>query len=143
MEDDSVLFLWRLASMQAIAIRICEAWGFRPYGELVWRKLTATGKPWFGMGTIVRGSHETCLIGVRGRLSKLKPLAHLRSVFEAKVTGHSRKPEEFYRLVEALYPDGPYVELFARQHRPRWACYGLELAAARAQRRRALSNDGR
>ncbi len=54
---------------------------------------------------------------------------HLRSVIEAPVTGHSRKPDEFYALVERLYPGGPFMELFARQRRRGWTCCGDELSA--------------
>jgi N6-adenosine-specific RNA methylase IME4 len=36
---------------------------------------------------------------------------------------HSRKPEEFYILVEATCP-GSKVELFARQARAGWQAFG-------------------
>ncbi len=38
---------------------------------------------------------------------------------------HSRKPDEFYRLVEALCP-GSRMELFARERRPGWTAWGAE-----------------
>lgn len=47
-------------------------------------------------------------------------------MFWGRCYGHSRKPEEFYELVENLVP-GPRAELFARQHREGWTCYGDEL----------------
>src|SRR5262249_45164467 len=36
---------------------------------------------------------------------------------------HSSKPDEFYARVER-YCDGPYVDLFAREQRPNWDCWG-------------------
>ena len=39
---------------------------------------------------------------------------------------HSRKPDEFYARVQH-YCAGPYVELFARQRRPGWSCWGNQL----------------
>ena len=36
---------------------------------------------------------------------------------------HSRKPDEFYSIVEAC-SRGPYLELFARGTRPNWAVWG-------------------
>jgi N6-adenosine-specific RNA methylase IME4 len=42
------------------------------------------------------------------------------------VREHSRKPEEFYLLVEELC-EGPYLELFARAARPGWICVGDEV----------------
>lgn len=122
-----VLLLWRVAAMQREALDVMDAWGFTLKSEIVWRKLTSTGKPHFGMGRHVRAAHETCLIGVRGRVT---PKArNIRSVFGAQVGEHSAKPDEFYRLVEQLYR-GPYVELFARKRRPGWHSFGNELEAA-------------
>jgi N6-adenosine-specific RNA methylase IME4 len=42
---------------------------------------------------------------------------------------HSRKPDEFYALVESLCPApaGGRIELFARQARPGWAAMGAEI----------------
>lgn len=118
------LFLWRPASMQQEAIRIMEDWGFNPKAELIWVKLTKSGLPWFGMGHQVRNSHETCLIGTRGRPERLS--ASVRSVFSAKVGKHSEKPSEFYNVVRELSP-GPYLELFARRNQEGWTCLGDEL----------------
>src|SRR3982751_1154515 len=42
--EDAVLFMWRLSSMQEEALMIARAWRFRPHSELVWEKLTTTGK---------------------------------------------------------------------------------------------------
>lgn len=95
-----------------------------------------------GLGHHVRGAHETCLVCTTGAgLSKLRLNKDVPSVFFAdppKINGetkdgkplqrvrHSAKPDEFYELVERLYP-GPRVELFARNHRPGWTCFGDEL----------------
>ena len=115
--DDAVLIMWRVASMVEEAYEVVRAWGFMPKSELVWVKKTVTGKPFFGMGRIVRGSHETAIVATRG---KYKPKSHsIRTVFEAPIGKHSKKPDEFYELVEQL-SDGPYAELFARRPRPGW-----------------------
>lgn len=122
---DCVLFMWRVASMQQEALDIVRAWGFVLKTELVWKKRTKTDKRHFGMGRIVRAEHETCLVATRGRI---KPRIHnVRSTFEARVGRHSKKPEEFFDIVESLF-DGPYVELFARRHRPGWTCLGNEIS---------------
>jgi N6-adenosine-specific RNA methylase IME4 len=126
--DDSVLFLWRVASMVEEAYRVCRAWGFTPKSELVWKKLTRRGKRWFGMGRYVRLEHETAIIATRGRPSTLQAeVDHsIRSIFEARAGRHSEKPSEFYELVERFHA-GPYAELFARKSRPGWVCFGDEL----------------
>src|SRR5688500_14613398 len=70
-EPDALLFLWRVSSQQEEALRVVRAWGFKPHSEIVWDKLTVGGKPFFGMGRIVRGSHETCIIATKGRTPKV------------------------------------------------------------------------
>lgn len=136
---NSVLFLWRVSAMQEEALRVARAWGYVPKSELVWDKLARRSKPkkgkeeqppkpHFGLGRYVRQAHETCLIAVRGRA----PVAikSVRSRFEAHVREHSRKPEEFYQIVEALYPSAMKFELFARERRPGWVQqHGNQLGA--------------
>jgi N6-adenosine-specific RNA methylase IME4 len=126
MADDSVLLLWRVAAMTAEALQVARAWGFDPKSELVWRKLTSTGKPWFGMGRTVRGAHETCMICTRGKTSSLVRDHSVRSVFDGRVREHSAKPEEFYAIVERLF-EGPRAEVFARRKRKGWTQQGLQL----------------
>lgn len=126
---NSVLFLWRVGAMVEEAYRVARAWGYVPKAELVWEKTTRgkhnkkgeqTKPPtdFFGMGRYVRGAHETCIIAVRGRA----PVAvkNIRSRFRAPVREHSRKPDEFYAIVEQLYPHALRFELFARQPRHGW-----------------------
>jgi hypothetical protein len=121
---DARLFLWRVASQQEEALKVMRAWKFDIKSEIIWLKKTSTGKRWFGMGRQVRMEHEVCLIGTRGRPDVLSK--SIRSVFEAKYTVHSGKPDEFFKLVESLSP-GPYVELFARTRRDGWLQFGDEL----------------
>lgn len=121
MYQDSILYFWRVASMQQEALDIIEAWDYTLKTEIVWRKLTTHGKRHFGMGRIVRAEHETCLIATSGRPDILSK--SIRSTFDAPVGRHSEKPEKFYRLVEQLSA-GPYVELFARRQRVGWTCLG-------------------
>lgn len=129
--QDCVLFLWRVSAMGSLAYLVLKTWGFVEKSEAVWIKLTKHGKRHFGMGRSVRMAHESALIGHRGHPKRLS--ASIRSVFEAKMPYdergtiiHSAKPDEFYALVEKLYP-GPYLELFARRCREGWTTMGNEL----------------
>lgn len=142
--DDAILFLWRLSSMQKDALDVAKTWGFDIKSEIVWRKLTKRELPWFGMGRTVRASHETCLIGVRGRASRLVVGRNIRSVFDAPVPVgpdghyiHSAKPPEFFtEIVEPLiggaHHGGPCLELFARRRRAHWDAIGNQLPALEA-----------
>ncbi len=129
--DDCVLFLWRVAAMQEEALAVARAWGFHPKSEVVWVKQTRRGLLHFGMGRHVRNSHETVLLCTRGRPQYRS--RSIRSVFHGPVREHSRKPDEFYLLVEELC-DGPYLELFARAARPGWICVGDEVDKFTAKR---------
>jgi len=85
----------------------------------------------FGMGWQTRGSHETCLLATLGK--NIRRDASVRSIFRARMpltegtkkVRHSAKPDEFFGLIETLYP-GPYVELFSRTPRDGWHCEGDE-----------------
>ena len=79
----------------------------------------------FGMGRKVRNCHETCVIAQRGNPMPPTDRA-IRSVFFAPVREHSRKPDEFYRIVERLYPTANRLELFSREDREGWTCTGNE-----------------
>lgn len=134
--NDALLFLWRLSSMQEAAITVARTWGFVPHSEIVWVKTSSafdyhpdpgrvpSATLAFGMGRIVRGSHETCLVCKRGR-PEIRDRS-VRTVFFAPRQEHSRKPDRMYELVERL-SEGPYVELFARRRRHGWLQFGDEL----------------
>ncbi len=46
---------------------------------------------------------------------------------------HSRKPDEFYSMIEALAPGTRRVDIFARRHRAGWDCVGNELEKFEAE----------
>jgi N6-adenosine-specific RNA methylase IME4 len=64
---------------------------------------------------------EQCILATRGKPKRLSK--GVREVVLAPRREHSRKPEEIYPAVESLVA-GPYLELFARQSRAGWDCWG-------------------
>ena len=48
---------------------------------------------------------------------------------------HSWKPEQAYQIIESCSP-GPYLELFARQRRTGWVCWGNQAATYEKSRPR-------
>lgn len=113
------LYLWATDAYVGHVYTITEAWGFDAKATLVWVKDR------FGMGNYYRHQHELCVFAVRGkmRLSRM----NASTVFNAPITKHSEKPEEFYRLVESCSP-GPYLDVFARKKRAGWDVFGDEVA---------------
>ena len=116
--DECVLLLWATSPLLPEAFEVMEAWGFEYKASRVWIKNRAPGIGWF-----VNTRHEFLLIGVRGQGH---PKEKLDSVIEAPVTRHSAKPHLLYDEIEWCY-DGPYIELFARNEREGWECWGNEV----------------
>ncbi len=133
--DDALLFLWRVSSMVPEAYALVEAWGFDHKTEIVWSKKTTNDKQHFGMGRIVRASHETCIVAKRGRPEirsrSIRSLFETEAsfVFEAQTGVHSEKPEIFYTDIVEKLSAGPYVELFSRRRRAGWTNLGNQVPA--------------
>lgn len=119
---DCVLSLWGTAPMLRQQMSVLDAWGFKYKTEMIWRKVTALGKQTFGPGYIVRGSHEPVLIATRG--SPHFVAKNVRSCFDGLRREHSRKPDEFYDLVDRMLPKGRRAKLFSRESRPGWETWG-------------------
>lgn len=124
--QNAVLFLWVTNPFLVDAFRVIEAWGFRYKTNMVWVK-TDFEKP--GIGFYVRGRHELLLIATKGSFIPLD--THISppigSVIESPLREHSVKPDEVYDIIERLYPDCQYVELFARRERQGWTSHGNQL----------------
>lgn len=120
---DAWLWLWGISPMLPHALDVLGPWGFTYSTHGVWGKLTKTGKVAQGTGFVLRGSHEVFILAKRGSPPVVKPLP---SLILAQRREHSRKPEEAYRHAEISFGDVPRVELFARQVRPGWDCWGAE-----------------
>jgi N6-adenosine-specific RNA methylase IME4 len=71
-------------------------------------------------GHWLRGQTEHCLMAVRGH--PIVSLTNQSTALHAPVREHSRKPEEFYRLVDSLCP-GNKLEMFARESRTGWTAW--------------------
>lgn len=128
MEKNSILFMWRVASMQKEALELIDAWGFILKSELVWIKTNKDNKSLsFGMGRYSRHCHEVCLIAVKKKGSFKVTNNSIRSVFYAPRGKHSEKPDEFYSIVKQMTEGHNRVELFSRQIRDGFNCYGYDI----------------
>ncbi|MBN1287860.1 MAG: DNA methyltransferase [Anaerolineae bacterium] len=120
---NAALFLWATNPLLPDALRVMAAWGFEYKTNFVWVKDKALyGK----LGFYNYGAHELLLLGIRGAMPPAcDPLPV--SLIEAPKSEHSRKPAAAYALIERMYPEGPYVELFARSTRSGWTAFGNEV----------------
>ncbi|MCB1423211.1 MAG: DNA methyltransferase [Nitratireductor sp.] len=123
-QKDCLLWLWVTNPMLPQGLEVMDAWGFKYSTHGVWRKITKHGKLGFGYGYRLRSSHETFLIGTRG---KPKSTRGIRSCFDGPLREHSRKPDEAYDVAEAMMPKATRLDLFSRQERPGWTAFGDEI----------------
>lgn len=122
----SHLYLWVPNALLQEGLKVMEAWGFTYKTNLVWYKTRKDGGPdGRGVGFYFRNVTELVLFGVRGSMRTLNPGRTQVNLLASRKREHSRKPDEFYGLIEACSP-GPYLELFARFKRPGWTQWGNE-----------------
>ena len=126
--DDAILFLWATAPKLVDAIQVVSAWDFTYKTCAIW------DKEWTGMGNYFRVQHELLLIATRGEIPPPETDNRPASIVRHKrSTTHSEKPDVFYGIIEAMYPELPKLELFARATREGWTCWGNEIGEARSE----------
>lgn len=123
--DTAHLYLWTTnrALVLGDAHTVARGLGFRPVSLVTWVK-RKDGDLQIGLGQYFRGASEQILFCVRGE-TRLTDGTH-PTVIEAPRTEHSAKPECSYEMVEAASPP-EYLELFARETRDGWECWGDEV----------------
>lgn len=124
-DDTAHLYLWVPNALLPEGLRVMEAWGFQYKSNVVWHKIRKDGGPdGRGVGFYFRNVTELVLFGVRGKNARtLAPGRRQVNFLATQKREHSRKPDEFYNIVESCSP-GPYLELFARGSRDGWATWG-------------------
>lgn len=123
--DSAHLYLWTTNRALALghAHHVCRGLGFRPVTVLTWVK-RKDGDLQIGLGQYFRGASEQSLFGVRGDTQLTD--GTYPTVLEEPRGAHSAKPEAAYELAEQASP-AAYLELFAREEREGWTCWGDEV----------------
>jgi N6-adenosine-specific RNA methylase IME4 len=128
--EDCVLFLWATDPLLPRALELIGAWGFK-YKTVgfYWVKLNAAAKSdrdyFTGLGYWTRANPEQCLLATRGKPPRKG--RDVRRLIVDRRREHSRKPDQTRDRIERLV-DGPYLELFARETKPGWECWGDQVA---------------
>ena len=122
--ENSVLFLWTIDKYLFEAQKIAEDLGYKLHARMIWNKVT--GIP---AAFTIRYGHEYLLYMYKG---KLLPVAKeergkIHSVFTEQVKKHSQKPQIAYEIIERLYPHRCKLEMYARNYRENWDCWGNEV----------------
>jgi N6-adenosine-specific RNA methylase IME4 len=116
---DCVLWLWTTHKFMRHAFVLLDTWGYRDVAILTWVKDR------MGLGSWLRSQSEFCIMAVKG-----KPVVNLTNqttVIHAPMREHSRKPDEFYKMVDDLCI-GRKLDFYSREARKGWEQYGNELA---------------
>ena len=119
--ENAILFLWVTNPLLPDGLKVMQSWGFTYKTNIVWVKNRS------GTGYYVRGQHELLLIGVKGKIGTPAEKNRGVSVVHAPKGKHSEKPAIFYEIIERMYPNQKYLELFARKTRDGWMSWGVEV----------------
>lgn len=118
-DRDCALFLWVPAPLLPEGLELMQSWKFKYKACIFWEK-----KFRLGLGFWWRNQVEMCLFGIKGKVPAYR--SSLRNIIRSKPRRHSQKPEEFFDLIERDVV-GPKIELFARDKREGWYCWGDEV----------------
>jgi N6-adenosine-specific RNA methylase IME4 len=128
-DKNAVLFLWATNPKLVEALQVMAGWGFEYKTNICWDKMKATSST---MGKWLMGRHELLLIGTKGKMPPPNPDRKIESIYQEEKTGHSKKPEFFYDLIEGWYAlpeEAKYLELFSRsKHGEKWEVLGNQVA---------------
>lgn len=121
--ENSVLFLWTIDKYLFEAQKIAEDLGYKLHARMIWNKVT--GIP---AAFTIRYGHEYLLYMYKGKLLPVdtEERGKIHSVFTEQVKRHSQKPQVAYEIIERLYPHRCRLEMYARNQRNGWDCWGNE-----------------
>jgi N6-adenosine-specific RNA methylase IME4 len=123
--QDCVLLCWSTRAQLANTIRMIEdRWGFVYKTSFGWDKDAR------GTGYIAIDNFELLLVFSRGAPVWPAPGTQDLALIRAPRGRHSEKPEVFAEMIERLWPNTAKLEMFARQARTGWDCWGNEVAEA-------------
>jgi N6-adenosine-specific RNA methylase IME4 len=124
--NDCALFLWAIDPLLPRALDLIRAWGFE-YKTVAfyWVKLNSAARHnadyFTGLGYWTRANPEQCLLATRGK--PMRRAKDVKRLVVEKRREHSRKPDCVRERIERLV-SGPYLELFSRETKAGWSCWG-------------------
>lgn len=125
--EDCILFLWVTFPCLEEGLELIKKWGFtyKTCG-FNWVKRNKKADTWFwGLGYWTRANSEICLLATKGKPKRISKSVH--QVCDARIMQHSKKPDEVRDRIVQLCGDLPRIELFAREYKENWDCWGNEV----------------
>lgn len=119
------IFMWTIDKYLHETEQMMKELGYELHARIIWDKENGIA-PAF----TIRYSHEYLLwFYKKGHI--LMPCENMRgkytTVLREPSTKHSKKPECAYKMIENLFPDSNKLEMFARNERDGWDCWGDEV----------------
>jgi len=126
--------MWATMPKLDECFEVISAWGFTyKTCAFTWVKKNKVSDSWFfGMGRWTRSNAELCLLATRGNPQRIN--AGISSVIDTPIEEHSKKPDVVRNKIVELCGDIPRIELFARDKKEGWDCWGNEAPANDAQK---------
>jgi N6-adenosine-specific RNA methylase IME4 len=119
LKDDSTVFLWITPMFLQHFNEILDTWGLKYKTIITWNKVK------MGMGNFLRHQCEYVIVAEKGK-PKYNITHNQIDYIESARREHSRKPDEFYTIVENLCI-GMKLDYFAREQRNGFDAYGIEV----------------
>lgn len=116
--ENCVLWLWTTHKFLRYSFDILDGWGFRDVAILTWVKDR------MGLGSWLRSQSEFCIMAVKG-IPTIN-LTNQTTVIHGPLREHSRKPDEFYEMVDGLCV-GYRLDYFSRERREGWSQFGNDM----------------
>ena len=122
-----VLFMWMTFPTLVEGLQVLKKWGFTyKTVAFVWIKQNKkTPSLFWGLGFWTRANAEICILATKGKPKRISAKVH--QVIISPIEEHSKKPDETRKRIVELLGDIPRIELFARQTKPNWDCWGNEI----------------
>lgn len=123
-DDKHNIFMWTIDKYLMDAEWFMHRFGYELHARIIWDKGNGIA-PAF----TVRFSHEYLLwFYKKGKMLKPRPEARGKytTVIRENSTTHSHKPVAAYEMIDDMFPDTEKLELFARNHKDGWDCWGNE-----------------
>lgn len=124
-DEDCTLLIWVTMPLLQEGLETIKAWGFEyKTCGFTWAKRNKKASGFFmGLGYWTRANAELCLLATKGKPQRKEDGKDVPQLITSRIREHSRKPEQMYGRIERLV-EGPYIELFARDQREGWDCWG-------------------
>ena len=126
-----VIFLWVVQKTLMNSIKFMKEFGFELAEELVWMKLSNKGTLTRSYGHFFQRAKEHCLMFVKN-IPSIECATSFSDTIRARRRVQSQKPDQVHIMAETLFPNGRFIELFARNNNLRrgWVSVGNQVSTA-------------